>query len=159
MRELKSSYFSEKDKARFWDKVEVRGENECWEWKKGKDKDGYGQVTLRKKPYRSHRLAWILTNGQIPDGKLVLHACDNPPCENPKHLFLGTHKENVEDRVEKIRSATGEKNAGCKLTKLKVLCIRKRYSEGETQVSIAECFGVSFQQVSRIVNREKWAHI
>lgn len=160
----------------FWSKVNVLGENECWEWTAWKDKDGYGRLGLGNlKPY-AHRVAWFLTNGQIPLGKLVLHKCDNPPCANPRHLFTGTNKDNLIDAAKKGRTASGDKNGSrlhpeklnpargeshwlSKLTKQDILCIRKRYFEGETQESISEGFGITRAYVSEIVNRKRWTHI
>jgi len=72
----------------------------CWEWKRGKS-SGYGRVRVggkRGQVYRAHRLAYELVNGPIPDGAVVMHACDNPPCINPAHLIVGTQGENIADR-------------------------------------------------------------
>lgn len=168
--------FTEKEKSRFWDKVEVLEEDECWEWKAGKNKKGYGQIKICGKMYGAHRVAWFLKSGPIPRGLFVLHKCDNPPCENPKHLFLGTNKDNILDaskkgkiasgdrhgsktHPEKISHPNGEKNGNSNLTNLIVLEMRKRYSEGELQANIAKNLEVSQVQVSRIVNRKRWTHV
>lgn len=66
---------------------------------------GYGRRWFRGSPWRAHRVAWVEAFGEIPDGLLVLHTCDNPPCVNPEHLFLGTHRDNALDRQAKGRSA------------------------------------------------------
>jgi hypothetical protein len=93
---------------RFWGKV-VRGTpDECWTWIGGHDHRGYGYLRL---PGRSggqtgaHRVAWMLANGDLPEGCHVLHRCDTPSCVNPRHLFLGTNYENVQDKVAKGRQA------------------------------------------------------
>ncbi len=83
---------------------------ECWEWTAATDKYGYGLVKFCKKMYYAHRVSWFLKNGAIPSEKLVCHNCDNPPCENPKHLFLGTSKDNTQDAVRKGRMASGKKH-------------------------------------------------
>jgi hypothetical protein len=90
--------------ARFWSKVRQDNPDSCWPWPGEKSDGGYGRFTVRGRRYRASRLAWELAHGPIPKGLLVCHDCDNPPCCNPKHLFLGTHADNVQDRVEKGRS-------------------------------------------------------
>ena len=80
-------------------------ENGCWEWIKSKYQSGYGQAynPLTEKCQAAHRKAWEIFNGPIPKGMLVLHKCDNPPCVNPGHLFLGTYKDNTHDMLKKGR--------------------------------------------------------
>ena len=73
----------------------------CWEWTGGKGAKGYGQIYVFHKKWRTHRLGWFLTNGPIPEGKDVLHHCDNPPCWNPDHLFIGDDAINMEDKLSK----------------------------------------------------------
>ena len=75
--------------------------DQCWPWTGPTLRDGYGQFNVGGTSYRAHRVAWELTNGPIPDGLEVLHACDNPPCCNPAHLSVGTHAENVADAKRK----------------------------------------------------------
>ncbi len=83
---------TEKDILRFWSKVDVKGNlDECWEWEGTKDKDRYGMFYFNKKQYKTHRISWILKNGQIPEDDsfyktlCVCHKCDNPSCVNPHH--------------------------------------------------------------------------
>jgi len=87
----------------FWSKVDIRSETECWEWEGGYFYDGYGAFWLNTKMIRVPRLSWTYTNGDITDGLWVLHKCDNPPCCNPNHLFLGTYQDNVDDMITKER--------------------------------------------------------
>jgi hypothetical protein len=96
------------DAEQFWERVDVRGGNECWEWKRGKKGGGYGNARWKGHDAYAHRVVWELTNGLIPDGLLVLHACDNPPCCNPSHLFLGTAKDNILDAMRKGRAHNEE---------------------------------------------------
>lgn len=90
---------------RFWSRVRTGLPNECWPWegyvfvKRGR----YGGISEKSRYFRSHRIAWMLAYGCIPDGLHVLHKCDNPPCCNPLHLFLGTQKENMADMINKNR--------------------------------------------------------
>lgn len=89
---------------RFWSAVTVNKPAECWPWTdRWSDKDGYGILTVGGAHQRAHRVAWSLTNGPIPTSLSVLHRCDNPPCCNPAHLYLGTQAENVADMMARHR--------------------------------------------------------
>lgn len=108
-----SNSISQREKTfdeKFWEKVDVRGEDECWEWMAARSRKGYGNFYLaignsKSLHCLSHRMAYILSSdSQIPEGMLVCHKCDNPPCCNPKHLFLGTVKDNAVDMWNKGRS-------------------------------------------------------
>ena len=90
---------------KFWDAVDQSGD--CWLWKKSTSGKGYGQTAYNRKHLRSHRVAYEFAYGPIPKGMKVLHSCDNPPCCNPGHLFLGTTKDNSVDMVAKGRSKSG----------------------------------------------------
>ncbi len=88
----------------FWNQVEKGNHNGCWVWIGALDTLGYGHLTIKRKLRLAHRVSWELANGSIPDGLHVLHHCDNPPCVNPSHLFLGTHLDNMRDMIAKGRS-------------------------------------------------------
>lgn len=88
---------------RFWKRVTVAGEDECWLWTGSTRSFGYGTIRLGNALISSHRASWIVTHGQIPESLCVLHKCDNPPCVNPRHLFLGTRSANTKDCSEKKR--------------------------------------------------------
>jgi hypothetical protein len=101
--------------ARFMEKVAIQHGGGCWEWLAGKDKDGYGSFQYggprgeqKFEKRRAHRVSFDLFCGGLPEGMLVCHRCDNPSCVNPDHLFLGSTKDNVRDRINKGRSAAGE---------------------------------------------------
>lgn len=88
---------------RFWAKVDRRGPDECWEWRAGKNRTGYGLFGVDKGSKLSHRIALRFSGVDVPDGMFVCHRCDNPPCCNPAHLFLGTQFDNMRDCSAKGR--------------------------------------------------------
>lgn len=153
--------------ARFWSKV--RKSDGCWRWLGQTDKDGYGNMTCRfpgGRIYgRTHRIVWKLAHGSIPRDLLVLHTCDNPPCVNPEHLYLGTHLENVRDRVLRNRQtnlgrhgnhARGENHGRAKLTNDQARTIKSRLSQGESPGSLAKEFGISCAAVWQIRQGNNW---
>ena len=132
----------------------------CWKWTGSKDKDGYGEICYgRVKSLKAHRVSWELHKGEHPGKFCVCHKCDNPECCNPDHLFLGTKKDNSIDAKNKGRTTIGEKNINCKLTKEKVIEIRKLLKKGVSQLVISKQFNVSQKSISRIKTNETWGHI
>jgi len=148
----------------FWSKVDKKGEDECWEWKGGKFIQGYGAYCRNCKTVKSHRVSYEITYGSIPKNMCVLHKCDNPSCCNPKHLFLGTNKDNTEDMFIKKRDGLGNQkgsnNNHSKLSEEQVKKIRFMYrTKLATQYQLSDIFGVSNRNISRIVNGKLWNHI
>jgi hypothetical protein len=146
----------------FWKKVCKGDPSLCWEWQAAVQKSGYGVVGVRRKLHLAHRVAWELSNGEIPPGMLVCHTCDNRICCNPQHLFLGTHADNLRDMYEKNRNnnARGDSSGPRVAAKTgwKVVGeIRKLYTSGDfTARELGEMFSVSGSTVSRIVNHVLW---
>ncbi len=147
---------------RFWEKVNVGGPDDCWEWTAWKNNKGYGQISYQGKLQLAHRFSWKLANEDPPGEMCVLHRCDNPLCVNPNHLFLGTQKDNMQDKKRKRRTASqkGTENGKAKLTEENVLRIRELYSTGNYyQRELAVKYKVSRSQIKEIVNRKQWRHI
>lgn len=90
-------------RKRFWKKVIILGCDECWIWTSSRHRQGYGTFSINNECNLAHRVAFELRFGKISDGLDVLHSCDNPPCVNPYHLFLGTHNDNMRDMIKKGR--------------------------------------------------------
>ena len=129
--------------------------NGCWEWIGNKMKSGHGRIGYRDKVYLTHRLSYEIHIGYIPDNMNVCHRCDNPPCINPEHLFLGTQLDNIQDCVSKKRNYIippmgGEKNPLAKLTNNEADEIRKRLKNGEKGIDLAKEFKVSASIISKI---------
>ena len=136
---------------RFWEKVDKSGGDDgCWEWIAGKYPNGYGMFALKRQVVRcAHRVAWMLTHGDIPDGLFVLHKCDNRSCVNPSHLFLGTHKQNMQDMVNKGRNHVPKRI----LTDEQAQAIRDG-EDGPTK--IANEYGISIAFASLIKNEKRY---
>lgn len=99
--------------SRFWSNVPKGDRSSCWEWKGvrvGSMTIKYGQFNFPGGRTAAHRFSWYLAHGPIPNGLQVLHKCDNPPCVNPSHLFLGTQADNVHDCVAKGRARGAQKS-------------------------------------------------
>lgn len=150
---------------RFWPKVDTHGGDidVCWEWQASLWKSGYGRFfvpgrTKGTNRVYAHRVAYELHYGEIPNGMLVLHNCDNRLCCNPHHLRLGTHADNAADRDMRGRTAdqSGAKNGNSKLDAEQVLQIRTLAAGGMTQMKIAARFDVKQPQVSRLVRGTSW---
>jgi hypothetical protein len=145
---------------RFWSKVNKL--NDCWEWTGSLNEWGYGRFYFAAKEWRAHRFSWLLHFGPIPIDQLVLHTCDNPKCINPNHLFLGSHIDNMRDKIRKKRykSQTGDKNFAAKLSEQDVLNIRYQYISSKiSQYKLAEHYGVTRSTISAILTRRSWQHI
>lgn len=95
------NYLEQSDCERFWSHVDKKSTDECWNWKNGLTSDGYGKFKAKYKTLIASRVAYYLTYGEYDKSLLVCHKCDNPKCCNPKHLFLGTNKDNLQDCAKK----------------------------------------------------------
>ena len=133
---------------RFWSKVDIKGEDDCWNWKRNGFR--YGSFIIGNKTHRAHRIAWKLFNKkEIPEGFYVLHRCDNTLCVNPKHLYLGSARENAIDVSKHGNRKRSE------LTETIVREIKKSKGTG-TRKERAEKFGLSFYVIQDIDSGKSW---
>ncbi len=135
----------------------------CWLWLGNTNADGYGQMKIKFNgkwvDKGAHRISWMLAHGAFPTRIQTLHECDNPPCVNPAHLFIGTHTDNMQDRSRKGRGnhPSGERNKAHKLTRSQVDEIRQRYAAGGIyQYQLAAEYGVVQGTIGFIVRGENW---
>lgn len=125
------------------------GPDACHLWTGWKSAKGYGQLSSGARRYKAHRLAWQMENGEIPDGMMVCHRCDNPSCVNTRHMWVGSHEENMADMILKGRSprSVGPRNGQAKLSSEQVAELRRRRSAGESVGALAREFGVCDRHV------------
>lgn len=148
---------------RIWQRVEIRGSNECWPWH-GANHADYGMLqtqTVRGKPHNKwmvHRVSYFLATGDDPIGYVVCHSCDNPPCCNPRHLFKGTPSDNRMDCVRKKRHNWGERHGRARLTNKDVIMIRKLILK-MSSIQIAAELGVAHSTIREITRGATWRHI
>jgi len=129
-----------------------------WLWTAGINSQGYGMFWFRSRMWLAHRASWELFCGPIPNGLKVLHECDTPLCTAPRHLFLGTQRDNVLDMFRKGRANTprGERHPNAVLTEETVRALR---ADPRGTVAAGEAFGVSKSLVSVVRRREVWKHV
>lgn len=166
-------YCSRDCNSKFWHQV-VKSDT-CWEWQGDHTANGYGRLTVRGQRVVAHRHSWEMHFGPIPDGMIVCHHCDNPPCIRPDHLFLGSHQDNMADAANKGRMRQGAlrrlidhpgavlRGSDCpwaKLTEAQVQELRSRYAAGGiTQKQLAEDYALHPMTVFQIIHRLRWDHL
>jgi hypothetical protein len=161
--------------TRFWSKVNRRGPDDCWKWIACTDDGGYGKMSgnTKQKWFRGTHISWHLHFGEIPEGLYVLHKCDNPPCVNPGHLFLGTLKDNMQDKIRKGRCRCvvgddhhyrtmpecirrGSNNPASKLTEE---LVREILADKRSHREIAQIHGVSPTTIYCVRKGITWRHV
>lgn len=160
-RHLAQHSSNEEMKNRLLKKRIINLKTGCWEWVGTKIKQGYGHISWNGKQTRVHRLsAYLWMNFDFNKNLEICHKCDNPACFNPEHLFVGTHKDNAKDMINKNRQARGEKIANSKLTEKDIVEIRDLYKSNLFfQKEIAEIYNVSLILIKKIINFKIWQHV
>jgi len=147
----------------FWSRVH-KGRT-CWEWQAGRTSAGYGLIYFQGSRQLAHRVAWQLEYGPIPEGRCVCHHCDNPRCVRPDHLFVGTHKDNMNDMHHKGRAGDhrwwrqpGRRHHKAKITQQQASEIRLLYATTDkTQRQLASQYGVSQAAIWHVLHGKSWA--
>jgi hypothetical protein len=145
-----------------WSKIDVKTEDECWNWKGYKNEDGYGRTWINDCGYYAHRVIYDLVYPNIitlsapkntDETGFILHTCDNPSCCNPKHLWVGNCSENIADKVKKGRSAdfSGDKGPNCKLSMAQAQEIRQKRKDGISTKELANQYGVSLSSIKTLL--------
>lgn len=140
-------------------KIKIDPDTGCWEWTGGTVTGGYGSFYFEGKNRRAHRVSYEVFCGQIPDGFDVCHHCDNPPCINPEHLFVGTTAANIADMFAKGRNSCvrGSEQHLSKLSEADVVAIRE--AKGFLLRELAVKFGVHVSVISKIRKGKIWSHV
>lgn len=144
---------------KYYEKYVIKQEG-CWDWKGIIEHTGYAKLGIRP-PIKAHRASWIIHNGPIPKGLIVCHKCDNKKCTNIEHLWLGTHKQNIQDKIQKGRSNTpcGSLLKISKINEIQVLEIKKLIEQGFSCSEIGRKINIPRKIVSRIKNGDTWKHV
>lgn len=149
---------NDQDIVRFWAKVAIVAQNDCWQWQAASSK-GYGVFKIKNIQMYAQRVAYTIEYGAIPDGLVIMHKCDNPLCVNPKHLQAGTTNDNVQDRNRKDRQAKGEKSGPAVLSESDIPIIRQLYADGMNGRQIAKKLSVGKSTIYYVLNKSYWKHV
>jgi hypothetical protein len=145
---------------RFWEKVNRKSKNECWEWRGSKLNSGYGKMRDSNKRQRpATHISWFIHHRKWPT-KLMCHTCDNPKCVNPHHLFEGNYKDNSIDCVGKDRHTRGSRQSFAILTEKDVEEIKKEYTgEHGDCTRLGKKYNVTYSTISKIMRGLQWKHV
>lgn len=131
----------------------------CWHWTGSQNNNGYGVVSFRGKQVAAHRAVYTILKEEPPAGVDCCHTCDNPPCVNPDHIFLGTRADNMRDAARKGRTVRGERATNSVLTDGIVIEARQRFEAGEEIASLAAGFGVKRKTLWAAIRGDTWRHL
>lgn len=150
---------------RFESKIDKKDNNSCWEWTASRNKTNYGYFRIHPKTFLAHRISYLIYIGS-PDGLMVCHKCDNPPCVNPNHLFLGTNKDNMIDMAKKKRCTfqknpmPGTKHPSHKINDGIVKSIRNEFDNSYGCITrLSNKYNISRKLVYNLIKRKSWSHI
>jgi len=142
---------------RFWSKIDIKGPDECWEYKESKIPQGYGQFWTGIRTVYAHRFAWESFNKcKIPEGKLILHNCDNPSCCNPKHLYTGTHSDNMQDMLRRGRGNLKRKTLKLARMSAKDIVEIRKYRWKFSECRVGKMFNVNHSTIRHIWDSDKY---
>lgn len=148
--------------VRFWPKVMRRGANECWLWLGATFQGTYGAVWVNQqhRAVRAHRVAYLLTHGDIPKGRMILHRCGNKQCVNPLHLYAGGAQENAQDaiRLGHWPDNRGERHGAAKLTSAQVRFVRRTHTRG-ILAALSRKWGVSHSLLYMVRAGKRWTRV
>lgn len=153
------------DVDRFWAKVNKNGPTTlaalgpCWDWTAFRLPDGYGRFRVGHHAEQAHRVSYVIAYGKFDVALDVLHRCDRPCCVNPEHLFLGTDRENTDDKMAKRRHDFGTRHARALMNEATVLEMRAANAAGESTCSIARRFRMSQSTVYDAIVGRSWRHL
>ena len=147
------------DQERFEMKVEKHGHGGCWLWTGARRASGHGYAVVSGVAIPAARAALEFAGSPRPGKLLALHRCDNPPCVNPKHLYWGTHQNNMDDAWARGAMPTGSERHGSKVTEAQVVEIRQRYADGAMGVDLAVEYGLSRPALYQITSGTKWRDV
>lgn len=150
---------TEKQKKRFWSKVDVGEPDECWLWLGASNDRGQGYIEIYDGRYRASRVAWVLAGRPDLGALLACHSCDNPPCVNPNHLWAGTDMDNIRDSIAKGRNQHGGRHWSAKLTPETVVEARRLHALGGTTAGLARSYGVTPRAMRVMLLGKTWAHV
>lgn len=146
--------FIKNRKRSFWNRVAIGSDSDCWLWLGDLSEWGYGVFSVNHVGRGAHRVAYEYANGPIPEGMKVCHRCDVPPCVNPAHLFLGTHQDNMDDKVSKGRQPTRfTGSVRAKLIGENYNLFSARILAGEKPFRIAKEFGIHYSTACKIAQK------
>lgn len=140
---------------RFWENVDIKGDDECWEWMGSRTAAGYGVIYHSGNLEYTHRLSLDFDDRPVPPRHHACHTCDNPPCVNPKHLYPGTPMDNVRDKMKRGRQPKGENHYAAKLSDQEVIDIKAAHASGVWQADLAREYGVDSSHVSDIIRGKR----
>jgi len=150
---------TEADLKRFWSKVKIKSQNQCWNWNGSTSPRGYGSVSLYGANLRAHRVSLYFSGTIIPEQHFACHHCDNPGCVNPHHLFVGTQKQNADDMKHKNRQCKGERTPSSRITTKIARAIKTAPKYDGYLRDLAAFYGISHGCVQHVRYGHTWRHI